>query len=55
MRYNLTGHLIPITEADYESLGILPVSHNLPISELSDQNVYRACCYVAIILAGMSS
>jgi len=36
-----------------EALGISPVSHNLPLAELSDKNVYRAVCYVAVILVGM--
>lgn len=52
VRYNLTGHLIPITEVDYEALGISPASHNLPVSELSDLNIYHACCYVAVIIVG---
>lgn len=52
VRYNLTGHLVPVTEADYEALGIHPVSHNLPVVELSDKNVYRAVCYVAVIIVG---
>lgn len=52
VRYNLTGHLIPITEVDYEALGISPASHNLPVSELNDPNIYRACAYVAVIIVG---
>lgn len=50
VRYNLTGHLIPVTEVDYDTLGVKPASHNLPITELKDFNTYRAVVYMAVIV-----
>lgn len=52
VRYNLTGHLVPVTEVDYDSIGVSPASHNLPITELKDQNTYRAVVYMAITVVG---
>jgi hypothetical protein len=50
IRYNLSGHLIVVTEADYESIGASPASHNLPISELKDPNTYNAVVFLAVIV-----
>lgn len=50
VRYNSSGHLIPVTEVDYDHLGISPVSHHLPISEIKDLNTYRIVVYMAVIV-----
>ncbi|KAG5670020.1 hypothetical protein PVAND_000307 [Polypedilum vanderplanki] len=51
VRYNLTGHLIPVTEVHYEDLGITPKTHhNLPIGELNDTLVYRLISFVAVVV-----
>lgn len=52
VRYNLSGHIFLVTEADYESIGISPANHNLPITELNDPMIYRAVTFMAIILFG---
>lgn len=52
VRYNLSGHLIPVTELDYETLGILPATHNLPEVQLGDLDTYRAVGFVAVIVVG---
>lgn len=53
VRYNLSGHLIPVTEIDYEALGISPASHNLPLGELDDKNTYRAVSFMAVIVVAV--
>ena len=52
VRYNLSGHIFLVTEADYESIGISPANHNLPVTELNDPMIYRAVTFMAIILVG---
>lgn len=52
VRYNLTGHIYLVTEADYESIGITPANHNLPVTELNDPMIYRAVSFMAVILVG---
>lgn len=50
VRYNLSGHLFLVTEADYESIGIQPAKHNLPVTEVKDPITYRAVLFLAIIV-----
>lgn len=50
VRYNLSGHIFLVTEADYVSIGLAPANHSLPVSELNDPMIYRAVAFMAVIL-----
>jgi palmitoyltransferase len=53
VRYNLTGHLIPVTEVHYEELGITPKAHqNLPVGTLDDKTTYQLISFMAVIVVG---
>jgi palmitoyltransferase len=44
VRYNLTGHVIPVTEVEYSDVGIAPAKH--------DPIVYRCVAFMAVISIG---
>lgn len=49
VRFNLTGHVIPVTEIEYSDVGIEPAKHELPIGSLDDPVVYRCIVFMAVI------
>jgi palmitoyltransferase len=48
VKFNLTGHVIPVTEVEYAEIGIAPAKHDLPIGELNDVDVYRCVVFMAV-------
>lgn len=49
VRFNLSGHIIPVTELEYSEIGIAPAKHDLPIGELNDPVVYKCVAFMAAI------
>lgn len=48
VRFNLSGHAIPVTEVEYSD-DLLPAEHDLPIGELNDPVVYKCIVFMAVI------
>lgn len=49
VKFNLSGHIIPVTEVEYSDVGIAPAKHDLPVGELNDPVVYRCVAFMAVI------
>jgi len=49
VKFNLSGHIIPVTEVEYSETGIAPAKHDLPIGELNDPVIYRCVVFMAVI------
>lgn len=49
VKFNLSGHVIPVTELEYSDVGVAPAKHDLPIGELNDPVVYRCVLFMAVI------
>lgn len=49
VKFNLSGHIIPVTEVEYSEIGIAPAKHDLPVGELNDPVVYRCVVFMAVI------
>lgn len=49
VKFNLTGHVIPVTEIEYSEVGIEPAKHDLPIGFLDDPVIYRCIVFMAVI------
>lgn len=49
VKFNLTGHIIPVTEVEYSEVGIAPAKHDLPVGELSDPVIYNCVAFMAVI------
>lgn len=48
VKFNLSGHIIPVTEIEYSDVGIAPAKHDLPVGELNDPVVYRCIVFMAV-------
>lgn len=49
VKFNLSGHAIPVTEVEYAEIGIEPAKHDLPVGEVNDPVVYRCVAFMAVI------
>lgn len=49
IKYNLSGHIILVTEVEYSDLGIAPAKHDLPVGELNDPIIYKCIVFMAVI------
>lgn len=49
VKFNLSGHIVPVTEVEYSEIGIAPAKHDLPIGEPDDPLVYRCIAFMAVI------
>jgi palmitoyltransferase len=54
VKFNLSGHIIPVTEIEYSEIGIAPVQHDLPsaVGELENPIIYRCVAFMAVISVG---
>jgi palmitoyltransferase len=53
VKFNLSGHIIPVTEVEYAEIGIAPAKHDdLPVGALDDPTTYRCVAYMAVISIG---
>lgn len=48
VKFNLSGHIIPVTEIEYSEIGVAPAKHDLPVGELNDPFVYRCIVFMAV-------
>jgi palmitoyltransferase len=48
VRFNLSGHVIPVTEVEYSEIGIAPAEHDLPVGELNDPVIYKCVVFMAV-------
>lgn len=55
VKFNLSGHIIPVTEVEYSEIGISPAKHDLPVGELSDPIIYKCISFMAVISVCMHS
>lgn len=49
VKFNLSGHAIPVTEMEYSEIGLAPAQHDLPVGELDDKTIYRCIVFMAVI------
>lgn len=49
VKFNLTGHIVPVTEVEYAEVGLAPAKHDLPVGELNDPVIYRCVAFMAVI------
>lgn len=49
VKFNLSGHIIPVTEIEYSEAGLVPAKHELPDGEMNDPVVYKCITFMAVV------